>query len=61
MSSASGSITTPWVEASAWNSMKSCSLMKPRAGAQRGDDEQRIADLGIGDAVQLLRRRRTGS
>jgi hypothetical protein len=33
MSSAIGSITTPSVDASARNSMKSCSLMKPRAGA----------------------------
>ena len=35
--------------------MKSCSLMKPRAGAKRGDDQKIVAGLGIGDAMQLMR------
>ena len=54
-SSANGWITTPWVDASARNSTKSCVLRKPRAGPSAGDDQQRVADLGIGQPVQLAR------
>ena len=35
------------------NSTNDCVRRKPRAGSRRGDDQERVADLGIGHAVKL--------
>ena len=54
-SSAIGWMTMPCTEASARKSTKSWAFGIPRVGPERSDDEQRIADVWILNAVDLAR------